>query len=42
MLAGGPLSIEIDDDLRVFMTGPAEIVFTGQVDASCVPCEDPC
>jgi len=29
MLAGGPLKIEITKDLRVHMTGPAELVYTG-------------
>lgn len=31
-LPGGPLKIEWADDDRIFMTGPAERVFTGQVE----------
>jgi len=31
-LPGGELTVEWTDDTKTFMTGPAEIVFTGQWD----------
>ncbi|MCL2438105.1 MAG: diaminopimelate epimerase [Coriobacteriia bacterium] len=41
-LLGGSLTIEIAPDNRVFMTGPAEEVFTGRIHLTTVPCESPC
>ncbi|MCL2403306.1 MAG: diaminopimelate epimerase [Coriobacteriia bacterium] len=41
-LLGGPLTIEITPENRVFKTGPAEIVFTGVIDLDCTPCDNPC
>jgi diaminopimelate epimerase len=41
-LLGGSLFIEIDESGRVFMTGPAEEVFSGSLDLLTASCEDPC
>ena len=37
-LLGGPLTIEVEEDLRVFMTGPAQQVFTGSINLPCSDC----
>ena len=41
-LLGGSLIIEVNDSRRVFMTGPAETVFTGKLNLNAGPCKDPC
>jgi len=41
-LLGGSLTIEVSASRRVFMTGPAEVVFTGSLSLEGEPCKDPC
>ena len=40
-LPGGDLTIEVDEDLRVHMTGPATRIFTGSIDPAAVLAASP-